>query len=89
LSLKLRQRSELKGRLQIFHQIALESLILVLGKKRVKEHDDKKKEEIKLYVGDTVLQCDKTVRRGRSRKLSSPWIRPYEIVAIDKVHATT
>jgi hypothetical protein len=72
--LNLKQRSELKGRLQTSHQIARESLIL--GKKRGTEHDEKKMEEIKLCVRDKVLLYDKTVRMGRSKNLSSPWIGP-------------
>jgi len=61
--LNLRQRSELKGRLQTPHQIARESLIV--DKKRGTEHDDKKTEELQLYVGGKVLPYDKTVRLGR------------------------
>jgi hypothetical protein len=56
--------------------------------KRVKEHGEKNTKEIKLYVSDVALLYDETLGRGRSRKLSSQWIGPYEIVAIDKVYAT-
>ena len=43
---------------------------------------------MELRVGDKVLLYDETVRRGRSRKLSSQWIGPYEVVAIDRVNVT-
>jgi len=35
--------------------------------KRGKEHDDKKNEEIQLYVVDKALLCDKTIRMRRSK----------------------
>jgi hypothetical protein len=35
-----------------------------------------------------VLLYDETVRRGRSKKLSSQWIGPYVVVVVDKVNAT-
>ena len=31
---------------------------------------------------------DETVRRGRSQKLSSRWIGPYEVIEVNKVNAT-
>jgi len=43
---------------------------------------------MKLQVGDKVLLFDETVRRGRSRKLSTQWIGPYTITEIDKVNVT-
>ena len=43
---------------------------------------------MKLQVGDKVLLFDKTVRWGRSRKLSAQWIGPYTVTEIDKVNAT-
>ena len=85
-SLNLRQRSQLKGRLQTSHQIARERL--KLGKKRGTEHDDNNTEEIQLNVRDKVLLYSKIVRIGRSKNLRSPWIGPYEIVAIYKIYAT-
>jgi hypothetical protein len=78
--------TELKSRLQTAHQIARESL--VASKKQSKGYYDKKAESLKLYIGDQVLLYDETVRRGRSRKLSSQWVGPYEVVAVDKVNAT-
>ena len=39
-------------------------------------------------LGDKVLLHDDRVRRGRSAKLTTPWIGPYEIVDIDDVNVT-
>ena len=78
--------AELKSRLQTAHQVAKENLLS--SKTRSKEQYDKKTESMKLRVGDNVLLYDETVRRGRSRKLSSQWIGPYEVVAIDRVNVT-
>jgi hypothetical protein len=38
-------------------------------------------------VGDKVLLYDETVRRGRSKKLSSQWLGPYEVISLDRVNA--
>ena len=35
-----------------------------------------------------VLLYDETMRRGRSRKLSSQWTGPYDVVELNKVNAT-
>jgi hypothetical protein len=78
--------SELKGRLQTAHHVAKKNLIA--SKVRSKDYYDKGTEEMKIEVGDNVLLYDKTVRRGRSRKLSSQWIGPYEVVEVNKVNAT-
>jgi hypothetical protein len=78
--------TELKSRLQAARQMARESL--VSSKTRSKDYYDKKAESQNLSVGDKALLCDETVRRGRSKKLSSQWIGPYEVVAVDKVNAT-
>jgi transposase InsO family protein len=78
--------TELKNRLQTAHQVAKENLLS--SKARSKEHFDRETERLELQVGDRVLLYDETVRRGRSKKLSSQWIGPYEIVAIDKVNVT-
>jgi len=43
---------------------------------------------MKTEVGDKVLVYDDTVQRGRSQKLSSQWIGPYEVVEVNKVNAT-
>jgi len=78
--------SELKGRLQTAHHVAKKNLIA--SKVRSKDYYDKGTEEMKIEVGDKVLLHDETVRRGRSRKLSSQWIGPYEVVEVNKVNAT-
>lgn len=36
----------------------------------------------------TFFLYDETVRRGRSKKLSSQWLGPFEIIYLDKVNAT-
>lgn len=60
--------TELKGRLQSVHEVARERLIT--SKERSKEYYDKSTEESEIQVGQSVLQFDDTVRRGRSKKLS-------------------
>jgi hypothetical protein len=44
---------------------------------------------MKIEVGNKVLLFNETVRRGRSRKLSSQWIGPYQVIEVNKVNATT
>jgi hypothetical protein len=78
--------SELRGRLQTVHQHAHKNLIESKG--RSKEHYEKTTGQTKLQVGDKVLLFDETVHRGRSRKLSAQWVRPYTIPELDKVNAT-
>jgi hypothetical protein len=39
-------------------------------------------------VGDNVLLPDEKIRRGRSAKLSPPFIGPYEIIEVDDVNIT-
>jgi hypothetical protein len=78
--------SELKGRLQTAHHIAKKNLIA--SKVRSEDYYDKGTEEMKIEVGDKVLLYDETMRRGGSRKLSSQWIGPYEVVEVNKVNAT-
>jgi hypothetical protein len=76
---------ELKGRLQTAHKIAREKLIS--SKEKSKEYYDRDAKETTFKIGDRVLLYDETVRRGRSRKLCSQWLGPYEIVSLDKVNA--
>jgi hypothetical protein len=78
--------AELKGRLQKTHQVARERLIS--RKEKSKEYYDRNTKETTLKVGDKVLLYDETVRRGRSKKLSSQWLGPYEVISIDRVNAT-
>jgi hypothetical protein len=68
---------ELKEKLRATQRVAKEHL--KNEKTKAKETYDKKTKEIKFRVGDKVLLHDETVRRGRSKKLESPWIGPYEI----------
>jgi hypothetical protein len=77
---------ELKSRLQTAHEVAREKLLS--NKQKSKEYYDDKSREFKLSVGDKVLLYDETVRRGRSKKLSSQWIGPYEVLGLDRVNAT-
>ena len=78
--------AELKGRLQTAHRVAKDNLIS--SKHRSKDYYDKGTDSPNIAVGDKVLLHDETVRRGRSKKLSSQWIGPYEVVNINKVNAT-
>ena len=66
--------SELKGRLQKAHHVAKKNLLA--SKVQSKDYYDKGTEVVKIEVGDKVLLYDETVRRGKSRKLSSQWIGP-------------
>jgi hypothetical protein len=74
--------NELKGRLQTAHQIAKEKLIG--AKEKSKEHYDQNSKLPTFRIGDKVLLYDETVSRGRSRKLCSQWLGPYEITSLDK-----
>jgi hypothetical protein len=76
---------ELKSRLQTAHDVAKQKLIT--AKQKSKEYFDTKAKEIQIDIGDKVLLYDETVRRGRSKKLSSQWIGPYEVIEVDKVNA--
>ena len=78
--------SELKGRLLITQHVAKQNLIA--SKVRSKDYYDKGTEVMKTEVGHKVLLYDETVRRGRSRNLSSQWIGPYYVVELNKVNAT-
>jgi hypothetical protein len=78
--------SELKGRFQTAHHVAKKNLIA--SKVRSKDYYGKGTEMMKIEVGDKVLLYNETVRRDRSRKLSSQWIGPYEVVEVNKVNAT-
>jgi hypothetical protein len=66
--------------LQTAHDIARQQLIN--AKEKSKKYFDKNSEEFKLNIGDRVLLYDESVRRGRSRKLSTQWIGPYEIIGV-------
>jgi hypothetical protein len=62
---------------------------LISRKEKSKEYYDKNTKETTLKVGDKVLLYDETVRRGRSKKLSSQWLGPYVVISINRVNATT
>jgi transposase InsO family protein len=78
--------AELKSRLQSIHHIARKRLISL--KEKSNEYYDRDTKENTMRVGDKVLLYDETVRRGRSRKLSSQWLGPYKIISMDGVNAT-
>lgn len=59
---------------------------LIQSKERSKQDYDKKVREETFKVGDKVLVHDETVRRGRSKKLSSQWIGPYTVIGIQGVN---
>ena len=75
---------ELKGRLQSSHEIARQRLLS--GKERSKEYYDKGSEIPTIQVGQKILIFDKTVRRGRSKKLSPQYIGPYDVLAVEGVN---
>jgi transposase InsO family protein len=77
---------ELRGRLQSAHAIARENLLQ--SKARSKLDYDKKIVPIALKTGDKVLLFDESVRRGRSRKLSTQWVGPYVVLEVTGVNAT-
>jgi hypothetical protein len=76
---------ELQSRLQSGYEAAKNSLIT--KKERSKEYHDKTMNVPLCSVGDKVLH-DERIRRGRSLKLSQPWIGPYEILDVDNVNIT-
>jgi len=77
---------ELQSRLQSSYQTARASLNS--QKERSKEYHDRNVNTPLFAVGDKVLLHDERVRRGRSAKLSPPWIGPYEVIDIDDVNIT-
>lgn len=77
---------ELKSRLQSSYELAKGNLIA--KKERSKEYHDKNINVPLFAVGDKVLLHDEKVRRGRSLKLSPPWIGPYEVTDVDDVNIT-
>jgi hypothetical protein len=77
---------ELQSRLQSSYQVARNNL--VQHKERSKEYHDRNVNTPMFTTGDTVLLHDQRIRRGRSAKLSSPWIGPHDIVDIDDVNVT-
>jgi hypothetical protein len=74
----------LKKRLQYRHEAARRALIN--SKEIAKKYYDQKENTIKFREGDLVLLLQQNVRRGRSKKLSSPWIGPYIVVEVSGVN---
>ncbi|KAL6419715.1 hypothetical protein ACFW04_013679 [Cataglyphis niger] len=69
---------ELKERLRATNQFAKEHI--KEEKIKAKKQYDKNTKEVKFKVGDKVLMYDKTLRRGRFKKLESLWTGPYTII---------
>ena len=57
-------------------------------KERSKEYYDRNINTPLFTVGDKVLLHAKKIRRGRSAKLSPPFIGPYETIDVDDVNIT-
>jgi hypothetical protein len=76
---------ELQSRLQSSYEITRNNL--ESRKERSKEYDRNVNTPLFL-IGDKVLRHDEKIRRGRSAKLSPPWIGPYEITDVDDVNVT-
>jgi hypothetical protein len=77
---------DLQSRLQSSYEVARNSF--VRHKERSKEYHDRNVNTPLFTVGDKVLLHDERIRRGRSAKLSSPLIGPYDIVDVDDVNVT-
>jgi hypothetical protein len=77
---------ELQSRLQSSYKVARNNL--VRHKERSKEYHDRNVNTPLFTVGDKVLLHDESIRRGRSVKLSAPFIGPYDIIDIDDVNVT-
>jgi hypothetical protein len=77
---------ELKSRLQSSYQVARSNL--EIQKERSKDYRDRNVNTPLFTIGDKVLLNDQMVRSGRSAKLCSPYIGPYEIIDIDDVNVT-
>jgi len=57
-------------------------------KEKSKEYYDRNTNVPLFAIGEKVLLHDEKLRRGRSAKLSSPYIGPYEIISVDGVNIT-
>jgi hypothetical protein len=76
---------ELQSRLQTCYQVA--KTYLNAKKERSKEYYDRNR-NVPLFAVDEVLLHDERIRRGRSAKLSPPFICPYEILAVEDINVT-
>jgi len=72
---------ELQSRLLSCYEVARSNL--KAKKERSKEYYDKNTNVPLFAAGEKVLLHDEKVRRGRSSKLSPPYICPYEIISVD------
>lgn len=70
--------ANLKNKMQYSNQIAQENLLKT--KNTSKQNYDRNSLIREFDVGDKVLLYDESVRRGRSKKLTSLWIGPYKII---------
>jgi len=61
---------------------------LRIKKERRKEYYDKNTNVPLFAIGENVLLHDEKIRRGRSAKLSPPFIGSYEIIAVEDVNVT-
>ena len=77
---------ELQSRLQSFYAVARANLRI--SKEKSKEYYDKNINVPLFAIREKVLLHDEAVRRGRSAKLTQPYIGPYEIIAVDDVSLT-
>jgi hypothetical protein len=71
---------ELQSRLQSSNEMVRNNLNS--QKERSKEYHDRNVNTPLFSIGDKVLLHDEKIRRGRSAKLSPPWIGPYEITDV-------
>jgi hypothetical protein len=76
---------ELQSRLESSYQAA--RVNLDSQKERSKEYDRNINTPL-FTIGDKVLLHDEKIRRGRSAKLSQPFIGPYEIIDVDDANIT-
>jgi hypothetical protein len=76
--------SSLRERLRYRHEVARKALIN--SKEETKRYYDQKENTATFREGDLVLLLQQHVRRGRSKKLPSPWIGPYTVVEVTGVN---
>jgi hypothetical protein len=74
----------LRERLRYSHEVARKELIN--SKEMSKRYYDQKENTVTFREGDLVLLLQQQVIRGRSKKLSSPWIGPYTEVEVTDVY---
>ena len=77
---------ELQSRLQSCYEVARSNL--QCKKEKSEEYYDRNTNVPLFAIGGKVLLHDEKVRRGRSAKLTRPYIGPYEIIAVDDVNLT-